>query len=84
MNHMPKINRRAFVAGAAAVGGGFAFGFQIDGDLRHNGGFQFGVALAGSCERDVRCTGFTRDHEFTARGNIDAIDQRHHRRNHGG
>jgi isoquinoline 1-oxidoreductase beta subunit len=33
MNHMPRIsaslNRRAFVAGAAAIGGGFALGFEI-------------------------------------------------------
>src|SRR5262244_238276 len=29
MTHMPRMNRRAFVVGAAAVGGGFAFGFEI-------------------------------------------------------
>ena len=29
MNAMPKIDRRAFVVGAAAVGGGLALGFQI-------------------------------------------------------
>src|SRR5882757_5817627 len=29
MNAMPKMNRRSFVAGAAAVGGGFALGFQV-------------------------------------------------------
>ncbi len=29
MTHMPRMNRRAFVAGTAAVGGGFALGFEI-------------------------------------------------------
>jgi len=29
MNYVPKMNRRSFVAGAAAVGGGFALGFQL-------------------------------------------------------
>src|SRR5947207_15649300 len=29
MNAMPKINRRSFVAGAAALGGGLAIGFQL-------------------------------------------------------
>ncbi|MEA2939413.1 MAG: isoquinoline 1-oxidoreductase subunit beta, partial [Alphaproteobacteria bacterium] len=29
MNFVPKINRRSFVAGAAAVGGGFALGFNL-------------------------------------------------------
>src|SRR5436190_11635479 len=29
MSTMPKMNRRSFVAGAAAVGGGFALGFQL-------------------------------------------------------
>ena len=29
MNYVPKMNRRTFVAGAAAVGGGFALGFEI-------------------------------------------------------
>jgi len=29
MTHMPRMNRRAFVVGAAAVGGGFALGFEI-------------------------------------------------------
>jgi isoquinoline 1-oxidoreductase beta subunit len=29
MNFVPKLNRRSFVAGAAALGGGFAFGFPI-------------------------------------------------------
>jgi isoquinoline 1-oxidoreductase subunit beta len=29
MNAMPKMNRRSFVVGAAAVGGGFTLGFQI-------------------------------------------------------
>lgn len=29
MNHMPKINRRAFVVGSAAVGGGLAIGFDL-------------------------------------------------------
>src|SRR5712675_1298582 len=29
MNAMPRMNRRSFVAGAAAVGGGFALGFQV-------------------------------------------------------
>ena len=29
MNSMPQMNRRSFVAGATAVGGGFALGFQI-------------------------------------------------------
>ena len=29
MTHMPRMNRRAFVAGAAAVGGGFALGFEV-------------------------------------------------------
>ena len=28
MNAMPRMNRRSFVAGAAAVGGGFALGFD--------------------------------------------------------
>jgi isoquinoline 1-oxidoreductase beta subunit len=28
-NHMPRINRRAFVVGAAAVGGGLALGFEL-------------------------------------------------------
>src|SRR5215468_2502509 len=29
MNYAPKMNRRSFVAGVAAVGGGFALGFEI-------------------------------------------------------
>ena len=29
MTHMPRINRRSFVVGAAAVGGGLALGFQL-------------------------------------------------------
>src|SRR5499433_1322467 len=29
MTHMPRMNRRAFVVGAAAVGGGFALGFEV-------------------------------------------------------
>src|SRR5437868_14379713 len=29
MTYMPKINRRTFVAGAAAVGGGFSLGFEL-------------------------------------------------------
>src|SRR3954471_9708146 len=29
MNFIPKMNRRSFVAGAAAVGGGFALGFNV-------------------------------------------------------
>jgi isoquinoline 1-oxidoreductase beta subunit len=29
MNHMPKMNRRSFIASAAAIGGGFALGFEI-------------------------------------------------------
>jgi isoquinoline 1-oxidoreductase beta subunit len=29
MNHMPRINRRSFVVGAAAAGGGFALGFSL-------------------------------------------------------
>jgi len=29
MNHMPRINRRSFVVGAAAAGGGLALGFQL-------------------------------------------------------
>jgi isoquinoline 1-oxidoreductase beta subunit len=29
MNYMPRMNRRSFIAGTAAVGGGFALGFQI-------------------------------------------------------
>ena len=29
MTHMPRMNRRAFVVGAAAAGGGFALGFEI-------------------------------------------------------
>src|SRR6185295_12994989 len=29
MNFVPKMNRRSFVAGAAAVGGGFALGFNV-------------------------------------------------------
>jgi isoquinoline 1-oxidoreductase subunit beta len=29
MNHIPNINRRSFVVGAAAVGGGLAVGFDL-------------------------------------------------------
>src|SRR5262245_58780946 len=29
MNYQPKMNRRSFVVGAAAVGGGLALGFEI-------------------------------------------------------
>ena len=29
MNYAPKMNRRSFIASAAAVGGGFALGFEI-------------------------------------------------------
>jgi isoquinoline 1-oxidoreductase subunit beta len=29
MNYMPKMNRRSFLVGAAAVGGGFSLGFQV-------------------------------------------------------
>src|ERR1700737_4970672 len=29
MTHMPEINRRAFLVGAAAIGGGFSLGFQV-------------------------------------------------------
>jgi isoquinoline 1-oxidoreductase subunit beta len=29
MNHMPRINRRSFVVGAAAAGGGLALGFSL-------------------------------------------------------
>jgi isoquinoline 1-oxidoreductase subunit beta len=29
MNHMPRLNRRAFVVGTAAVGTGLALGFDI-------------------------------------------------------
>ncbi len=32
MNHMPKMNRRSFVAGAAALGGGFSLGFSLGPD----------------------------------------------------
>jgi isoquinoline 1-oxidoreductase subunit beta len=29
MNYMPKMNRRSFIVGAAAAGGGFSLGFQV-------------------------------------------------------
>src|SRR4051812_50196406 len=29
MNHMPKLNRRSFIVGAATVGGGLSLGFQL-------------------------------------------------------
>ena len=29
MNYVPKMNRRSFIASVAAVGGGFALGFEI-------------------------------------------------------
>ena len=29
MNYMPKIDRRSFIVGAAAMGGGLSLGFQV-------------------------------------------------------